>query len=527
MGKFVSSVHIFMIFLFLTGMASCMKELKDVKEIEWDLSPEFGMPLARAELSFSDAFRPDADSALYIFPDQKGILHLSFKQNVDTMFMDDLLSEITDNQVLINDSIELPKVSRGISIESPATYFRMYLDSFLLEEQIDSLLLNEGIIEFEFKTLQNYVSNFSVILPNLTDANKNSIQFMNFEPQAGDNKVVLNLNNSKLKINTSATSKGIFTIILAYQITGRSTSKNIAPPVITIKMYDFNIHAAYGKMGNFHYDMDPININLFDKNPLGKQEIDLDLADPKIDLLFLNQFGFPFRYDFSRLGVINNMVYNEITGVQKSVSIQSPPLNSRNIFTQNLLRIDPGSNIDHLISKFPQKLLVDGEIIINPDNPGGYNYIREEDMLITRVEADIPLRFSLTQISIKDTSSLDLTKLSKIEENVDLIKLQTKVKNQFPLELNLQAYFTDENFRIIDSLFTEPMHIKAAVSSVIPSESLFLVDKSNAQIRKLKNCKQLIAQASFTTSGSASQFVDFDTSQKLNLEIVGFTRINF
>jgi hypothetical protein len=523
-------IHIFSIFfllLFLSCLCSCMKELKDVKEIEWDLSPEFGMPLARAELALSDAFQTEKDSSLFIYPDQKGILHLCFNQNVDTMLMEDLLSEATGDQILLNDSIELPKVTKGIVIESPVTYFRMYLDSFLVEEQIDSLLLNKGIIEFEFKTWQNYLSEFSVTLPGLIDAQKKPIQFVNFEPQASNYKVTLNLNNSKLYINTSATSKGIFTIILGYRIIGKSTSKTIAPPVVTIKMYDFDIHAAYGKMGNFHYDMDPININLFDKNPLGKQEIDLDLLEPKIDLLFLNQFGFSFRFDFSQLGVINNEVYNEITGVQKSLTIQSPGLNNKNVFTQNLLKIDPGSNIDHLISKFPQKLIVDGEIVINPDGPGGYNYIREEDMMVTRVEADIPLRFSLSQISIKDTASLDLNILSKIEENVDLIKLQTKVKNRFPLELNIQAYFTDDKLHVIDSLFTAPMHIKAATSGTIPSESQFMVDKNNAQIRKLKNCRQMIAQASFTTGNSSSPIVDFDTSQKLSLEIIGFTRINF
>jgi hypothetical protein len=511
----------------MAGFHSCMNELKNVSDIEWNLSPEFGMPLARAELSFSGVFQPDKDSSLFIYPDGKGIMHLCFKQNVDTMVMDNLLSEVTNNQVLLNDSIELPRVAKGISIESPATYFSMYLDSFLLEQQIDSVLLNKGIIEFEFKTWQNYDSKFSVILPNLTDANKNNIQFLNFIPGLSNSKVTLDLKDSKLRINTSETSKGIFTILLAYQIKGKTTGKTAPPPRITVKMYDFDLKAAYGRLGNFEYDMDPIKIDLFDSNPFGKQEINLDLDEPRIDLLFLNQFGFPFRYDFTRLGTINNSNFSEITGVQKSVYILPPPLNSRSVFTQNLLKIDPSSNLDLLISKFPQKLVVDGKIIINPDNPKGYNYIREEDMLVTRVEADIPLRFSLSQISIRDTSPVDLSKLSKIEDNVDLIKLQTKVINQFPIELNVQAYFTDANFTIIDSLFTGPMHIKPAISSATPFESLFLVDKKNEQIRLLKSCRNMIAKASFNTSESTSGIANFDASQSLKLELVGFTRINF
>lgn len=521
--------RLIIICLVLTVLASfhgCMKELKDVKDLEWNLSPEFGMPLAKAELAFSGLFQPDEDSSLYLWPDGKGILHVSFKQNVDTLFMDDLLSELTGSEVLLNDSIELPKVGKGISIESPATYFNMHLDSFLLEQQIDSLMLNAGMIEFEFKTWQNYDSRFSITLPNLTDAQGKNIRFLDFVPASSNYKVTLNLEKSKLRINTSETSKGIFTIILGYMIKGRSTSKLVPPPTITVKMYNFDIKSAYGKMGNYEYDMDPITIDLFDSSPFGDQQISLDLAEPVIDLLFLNQFGFPFRYDFTQLGVVNNKVFSEITGVQKSVSIQAPPLNSRNLFTKNVLKIDPNNNLDLLISKFPQKMVVDGGIVINPDDPNGYNFIREEDMLVMRVEADIPLRFSLSQISIRDTSSLDLTKLSGIEESVELIKLQTKVKNQFPLELNLQAYFTDSGFKVIDSLFTSPMQIKPASSAGVPYEAVFLVDKDNAQIRKLKGCKNLVTKASFNTSGTNQGFVNFDTGQTLKLEIVGFTRIN-
>jgi hypothetical protein len=504
-----------------------MKELKNVTEVEWNLSPEFGMPLARAELSFSGMFRPDKDSALFIYPDGKGILHLSIKETLDTLFMDSLLYGITKDYFPLQDSIELPRISKGISIESPATYFKMNLDSLLLEQQIDSLLLNTGIIEFEFKTWQNYDSRFSVILPNLKGPNNSDIQFMNFVPGKFNNKVALDLKDSKLRINTSETSKGIFTIVLGFEINGKSTGKNFPPPIIKVRMYDFDIRAAYGKMGNFPYDMPPKEIKLFDSNPFGNQIITLDLAEPKIDLLFLNQFGFPFRFDFTQFGVINNLAFSEITGVQKSINILPPPIHSKNEFKKNLLTIDPNSNLDLLLSKFPQKLIVDGDIVINPDNPNGYNYIKQEDILVMRVEADIPLRFSLSQISIRDTASLDLSKLSKIENNVDLIKLQTRVSNQFPIELNIQAYFTDENFKIIDSLFTGPMFIKPAVSPDIPFESQFLVDKNNEQIRLLKSCKNMITKASFNTSGSSAKVVDFDANQSLKLEIVGFTRINF
>ncbi|MBT3384161.1 MAG: hypothetical protein HN778_07340 [Prolixibacteraceae bacterium] len=521
-------IKIIILCLILPVIFSCVKEFKDIPDAQLNISPEFGLPIAKGNLTLSEVFKPDEDSSMFLYPGEDGILHLIFKQNIDTLEIDELMSDLMGDQLLLNDSITLPRVSNGVSISSPETYFNLHLDSILQEQQVDSLLLNSGIIEFDFKTWENYDSKFSITLPNLCDSEGENIRILDFVPTAENHKITFNLENGKLKINSSENSKGIFTVQLGYNIMGKSTDNNIHDPTISFKMFNFDINSAYGKLGGFSIDLDPIYIDLFSENPLGEQVIELDLGEPQINLLFLNQFGFPFSFEFTQIGFIKDGAFEEITGVPKSILVEAPPLGSENEFTTTVFEIDPNSNLDQLASKFPQQMVIDGQFEINPNDPNAYNFIREQDIMISRVEADIPLSFRLTQIGLDDTTSLNLSSLENLEDNLELIKLQTKIKNDFPFELDMQAYFADENYIILDSLFNEPIHILGSEFTEIPAESNIWVDKTNAQIRTLKGCKHLISNAYFYTRDSNSgEIVDFYSGQGLEIEITGFAKINF
>jgi len=527
MSRLKTNRTVLLILLIVSGLVSCVKkEFKDVEGIEFGIEAEFGLPLAKGELVISEAFKPEEDSSLFIYPGEDGILHLIFKDNIDTLIIEELMSDLMGDQLLLNDSITLPRVSNGISISSPETYFNLHLDSVLQDQQVDSLRLNTGMIEFEFKTWKNYDSEFSIALPNLCDAAGNQIEVLNFIPTETSHIMAFNLENAILKINTSEESKGIFTVKLGYRIMGKSAGNDAPEPTVTFKMSNFDINSAYGKLGGYTVNLDPISLDLFSENTLGEQNVEIDLGEPEINLLFLNQFGFPFSFEFSQLGFIKDNIFEEIIGVPKSVYIEAPTLGNENEFTTNVLEIDPNSNLDILASRFPEKMIIDGKFEINPYDEGAYNYIREQDMLISRIEADIPLKFSLSQIELKDTASINLSSLDNIEENLDLFKLKTKVSNGFPFELRLQGYFGDENYTILDSLFAQPVYIQGAEETSV-TELTFWVDKNNEQIRKLKSSKKLFINASFSTrGGNSGEIVDFYSSQNLSVEIIGFAKIN-
>ncbi len=485
---------------------SCMGDLREVKEIKLGISPEFGVPIAKADLFIAEAFKTEANGGLLCYADSSGLLHIRIHENLDTLRIKELFFDPIESMAVMYDSIVLPRVRKGISIESPATYFRMLIDSFAFEQQIDSLILKDGVIELEFRTWENYDSEFSVTLPNLTDANGQPIRFEDFKPSASGHKVALSLRDSKLKINTSQTSKGVFSVNLGYKITGKTLGTNIPEPVIYLRMYDLDIQAAYGKIRNFPVEIEPFSKNFPEFDLIEEEEAELDLAKPDINLLFLNQFGFPFRFDITRLGVVHNLEFLELTGIQKSVYIQAPVLGGQEQFTTNLLRIEPWSNIDRLIGKFPEQLLLEGKVIINPYDPEAYNYVREQDELIIRFEADIPLSFSLKRVSIQSSSKVDFSGLEGVDEKVEKASFRVKALNLYPLDVTLQVYFMDVSKQVVDSLFKVPVVVKAADSAVIPTESIFWIDKERDHIALLKSAVSMVSRAAFNTTGNGSSF---------------------
>lgn len=516
----------FFVFLLavLAGATSCMKQLEDVKGIEWEISPEFGLPLAKAELSFNNTFNFDKDSSISIYPGSDGVLHLKVEKELLKTSVNEVFDEFVTDDIWPAEEIPLPEIPGGIVISSSETNFTVLLDSFLVDQQVDSLLLNSGKLQFTFQTLESYTSaSFSIRLPNVKDASGKIVAFDDFVPKKGNNFISMDLKNCKLLFNTGPKTKGRFTISLGYEIVGKNITNPDIYPYIDFGMSGIDVKSVYGKLGNFKADYDEV-IDLFTDKPLEGQNVDFDLKDPVINLLVLNQVGIPLQFDLKKSGVYVGGIYEELTGIPSKILIDAPTLGNKG-YIKSLLSLSPQNNIDRLMSKFPDSLKIAGTLSINPDNPGRSNFIREEDTLIARIEADIPMSFSLTRIAFDQSSPIDLTSLQEIENNLEVFKIQVKVKNSFPFELNMQAYFTDSKQHVVDSMFKEPVLIKASPTAGTINESVFWVDKNNSQIRTLKNCTDVNVRAGIKTAESAEKIVNFLSTEKLAIDINGFTKI--
>ncbi len=483
------------------------------------MSPEFGLPLGKADLSFDSTFNVGKDSTISIYPGQDGVLHLKIDRELIRTSVNEVFDMFVTEDLWPQKEMPLPKVPAGFLISSPQTNFTVLLDSFLVDQQIDSVQLNTGNLEFVFNTLENYsYAVFTVRLPNVKDSNGKIVEIKDFEPKKNQNKVSLSLENCKLLFNTGPKTKGRFTISLGYEIIGKSTEK-VPDPFIDFRMTSMDIKAAYGKLGNFNTGFNEV-FSLFEEKPLKGQTVDFDLKEPVINLLFINQIGIPLSFELNNAGVITGSKYDEFTGIPGIIQIDAPLDNNSAELIKSELKISPFNNIVKLISKFPDSVKIDGTLRINPNNSGRNNFIREEDQFIARLEADIPISFSLSQITFNQTSAIDLASLQKLENNVEQFKIQAKVKNSFPFELVMQSYFLDANQIRVDSLFKDPVTVKSS------DESVFWVDKNNQQIRVLKNCRNMESIASIKSAGSTAQIVNFLNNSKLSIEIVGFTKVN-
>ena len=114
-----------------------------------------------------------------------------------------------------------------------------------------------------------------------------------------------------------------------------------------------------------------------------------------------------------------------------------------------------------------------------------------------------------------------------------LSNLKSNVTNGFPLDVEMQIYFTDENFNLLDSLFiprqvilpAAPVNISTGY--VINSSSKTTdVDLTPLKISHLSTTKKMLVRATATTINNAGTNVKIYDYYKLNVTIGAKAKMN-
>jgi hypothetical protein len=120
----------------------------------------------------------------------------------------------------------------------------------------------------------------------------------------------------------------------------------------------------------------------------------------------------------------------------------------------------------------------------------------------------VPAWFTIENFSRKDTVSADLTNLSDIFNDTTIslkeATLYLTINNGLPMETDLQVYFADENYRLIDSLQSKELQIPSGVISsyklVQPTSASFEINISEQRFKKIEKSKYIIFKESFRTN---------------------------
>ncbi len=159
------------------------------------------------------------------------------------------------------------------------------------------------------------------------------------------------------------------------------------------------------------------------------------------------------------------------------------------------------SNIDDMISALPHHITFGAEFETVPGDP--YN-LPAGSVNKLRVEVNVPLELSLSNVLLTDTMDFDL------DVNTDSVKINSlsinfAALNGFPLGMNTQIYFADENYIIIDSLFIDGRLdlVPATVSNGIVDHSVKTtktINLSADRMDKVLEAKYLIPHILFRTT---------------------------
>ncbi|MBA2407918.1 MAG: hypothetical protein H0V65_08005, partial [Chitinophagales bacterium] len=241
----------------------------------------------------------------------------------------------------------------------------------------------------------------------------------------------------------------------------------------------------------------------------------LGLEQADVSLSIVNAIGVSGRINIYDLTSVNTLTENSVplTWNLLSTPLDIPPatdnpfLPSFTIFDIN----NSNSNFTTLVENLPDQLQYSLDIFINPSgNVSNYmDFAYDTSAISVNLNLSVPLSFIANDLVLQDTFDFSL---GSPEEGDPIIKEGTFnliADNGFPFTTSSQLYFYDDQMNFLDSLFTSPNTIAAAIlnDACLVAEKTTTVLTMNIdenKMNRLRNSKKVIIRSSFNTSSTSA-----------------------
>lgn len=535
--------HLILISFIIAGgfvfLHSCQKSDLDLGKIsdEMEFRPQLVAPLIYGSLSLEDIVNKADSSGEHISSYEDGLFYVMFSDTVMEKSIEDFDINIAnqgfaelyvDSDILsaawtiggVGDTVTFTKVKDGeFTFDNNERIDSVYVKTLNLVIDVSSTFKHTGILHMysDFITIDgepfehevtisdisgNFVYNTTIDLSGHTMYLDNSVPGSTYLPITFELKLVKSINPV---------------------LPGESCE-------ITIDLEDIDYYSVYGYLGDYsEIESESVEFGMED---LGDFEGEIYIEDPQFTINVNNSFGVPFSIDLG-----GTSFYSSSKDLTTNFDLSANPYlidahdyDSIGYFKYSAIEINKdNSNIQDVISSIPSSMDFSINASTNPDGPGTQNFVTDSSKMIVDFEAVIPLHFRASGITLEDTTEFDL--MDEIGDVVDMIErlnLSLDVINRLPLDVDLQLFFTDENYIVLDSMFADDSFligpaIDASGEIIEPDEYTKDIDLDKEKIEKIRGTKNLIIKAlcktSEATEGKSVKFYnDSDIEFKLKLD---------
>ncbi len=494
----------------LAAVLSCSK-LDDFADFDVvSGTAEYAVPLVDTDISLSDILRNfEQNSTLTIDPD--GTLRFNYSGDVITQNSSFIFAAI---QHTLSQFPIIPVTSRRMALpfSSPGG-----LD-------LDRIDCKAGTITYYMANRHPESVNAVLTFP---DVRKNGepLTFQATLPPysgTGDPPFFTNV-FSPASVEGYTITSSTDSIYIEYEaIRAGGISDTLTNVLVSIQNLEFTY--AEGYLGNFIHEggRDTIHIDFFDNWVRG----DVYFEDPTVTFDIENSFGIPTR---SLVNVFNVITVNgavlplQSPYVTNGIDFPYPGINEvGQVKSDRFVFNKQNSNIDVILGSGPIAVDYDVNALTNPDNNVGIRgFITDESYYRVRVEVELPMFGRASGFIAQDTLNLNLGDLS----GVDFAEFKLFTENELPLDIELQAYFLDENGIVLDSLFSGQQLVvqgapvngqgistgKATRSTLIPFEE--------ARFERVKAARRVAIAAAFSTINNGATSIKVLAHQNIKIKM--------
>jgi hypothetical protein len=422
---------------------------------------EWAIPLVTSHITLRDVLT-NQNSALQT--DAQGLV--SFVYNIKNMASQsaDQLMKIPDQNLPVQ-NFSFQTTNPPIDLSAGKQYSTTFSADIPLTlanstPKLDSIYIKTGTIRIPINTNFNKSATFTIQAPNIinkTTRLKIVIPTLNITQIAPNSFVTVDLSNCILILKKVSGVPNTIHFDVNMTMQGSAIS-SLSTYTLNMPLGITNLQFAsmYGDLGQFNSNLSQtIDISLFKTNLGGGFQFAPGAISLNVNID--NSFGIPVRITATTF----NAHSDSNTPHDQPINLFTPPapnvidVGAPTIFgqTKTTTVASTNANLGDAFNNSPNKISLVANALTNPLGPGTLNFITDKSVI--NVNMDLMLKFfaSINNFTFQDTLSFDLNNIDQLES----LALRISTTNGFPLGAKLQAYFTDQNYNVLDAMFTEPL----------------------------------------------------------------------
>lgn len=518
--------------LILSIYTSCIKDdvIIDTEELtKIDRPLNFEGSLLKAKFKATDLFERMGDSiSNFIQVEEDGMICIKYKDSMNAMwnevveFEDVSLNRNYPIGAVLKSTTEVPNFEERIKFNSDAA------------QRFDSMIIEEATMTLNLDFPENYSGPVSVKFPELTKDG----QVLTFDYDASDANPSESedLKGYKLIFSNGIDSSYITMMISAdVNLTGTPPTSPSIRVILSLNELVPEVLFGYFGQTTILDREQTMNFGFFEDFKV----IDLvEFNDIQMKVEFDNYFGIPYDGTLADAKVIRNLTGENLELIfgDDNTTYVEPALYNNPVEPtfNNFIFTKENSNIGDAVNMFPDKVEYRLQVNINPNGETGQNFITQDNRIAGNFYLIIPMWLKTASYQRLDTlHNFNLIENMSVEQ-IDLLEsagLDFVFNNWFPFELDVQVYFADENYTIVDSLFTEAQRFLETgildaddiVTEASESKVPIVLLREDLKGYKEKNVNRIIIKSHTITAHEGTQFVklfdyyglDFNLSVKL------------
>lgn len=522
--------------LLATGLFTGCK--MDIANTSWDV--DVLAPVITTRLTMADLL---ADSLLTA--NAEGALRLKISTSLIDLPLDSILKipDTTLTKVILL-PLPLNNIEPGFELPIPLVdQTRFELGDIALKK----ILLRRGKLKLKVKSTLTTGVDFTYQIPlasqfgvsfeaaeSMPAGSVSDTSFAQFEFDLAGYEVDLR------GVDASSFNTLVTSFVIKTSVTGSTVSIPAFQPFFFLEYSFVDLQADYGSgyFGQQSTSVDDENSEIDVLNRITEGQMFLDSVT--IALNVSNGVGADARFRLDELSSINSRQNNtvnlshEIVGntllLTRALDVNG---NAEDVIAseRHFVLNNGNSNIRQFIENLPDQLGYTFSFDLNPlgNVSSGNDFFYYDRPFEAVMDIDIPLRTTLTNLTLVDTLDFNLSETGVVE-SVNSGSFTLVAKNGLPLEATIELLLLDENALTMDTLVVPSTVAAPALDGnlkvIAPLESRILIPIPNKTSNILPQVRMVRLKVRFNTAEQPN-LVEFYSHYGIDIKLIGNFNLNF